>query len=52
MGFVMHEFKASERGGVVRLVLQHPHADRGVDDLGRPDRRKLRDVFRWATDYA
>ena len=51
-GCIVHKLEASERGGVIRRVAHHPHTDRGVDGLGRPDRSELREVFRWTAECA
>ena len=44
-GFIIAKLEASEREGVVRWILHHTHTDRGVDNLGRPDRIEIRDIF-------
>jgi len=51
-GCIVHKLEAFERWGVVRRIAHHPHTDRGVDGLGRPDRSELREVVRWTAEYA
>src|SRR5258706_6684074 len=52
MCFIIVKLEASERGGVVRRILRHTYTDRGVDDLGRPDRIEFREIFRRTGEYA